>query len=150
MQLWWYLLIDVCEEKQVISTHRWTEIAGTYVCLIIFVVSQSTNGKWTKIHCSYLWDAKICWVSIHVQNDGRTTGAVKIGLCGGHSGTPRDLNAHLPADHLESVTVRSPAAPIRHFWASRHCFDSSTLLQCRVPVSRPISTWTGHPLLAII
>jgi hypothetical protein len=43
-----------------------------------------------------------------------TTSAVKVGPWGGHGGTPRDMNGRVPADHLESVTVRSLLLPGGH------------------------------------
>lgn len=42
---------------------------------------------------------------------GCKTSAVKVGPWGGHGGTPRDMNSRVPADHLESITVRSPLIP---------------------------------------
>ncbi|GJN03369.1 hypothetical protein PR202_ga20806 [Eleusine coracana subsp. coracana] len=45
---------------------------------------------------------------------GGKPGPVKVGPWGGHGGRPRDLNSRLPADHLESITVRSPLIPGSH------------------------------------
>ncbi|TVU06313.1 hypothetical protein EJB05_49520 [Eragrostis curvula] len=45
---------------------------------------------------------------------GSSNAAVKVGPWGGHGGRPRDMNSRVPADHLESITVRSLLLPGGH------------------------------------